>query len=152
MSDKIFLDTNIIVYAYDTHEPQKQREAQILLTTGIEEESVVISVQVLGEFFNVITRRIKQPMSPDEAQEIIASLSVLSIEDIDLSMVNRAISIHKGFRISYWDALIVATAERAKCTKILSEDLNHGQIYNGILVSNPFKTEQIHSSEPSDSE
>ena len=139
MSDKAFLDTNIIVYAYDEHEPQKQKKAQTLLTTGIEDDSIVLSVQVLGEFFNVVTRSIQQPMSSHEAQEIIVTLSLIPIEDIDLSMVNRAVNIHKKYQINYWDALIVAAAERAKCSKILTEDLNHGQSYNGILVSNPFK-------------
>ncbi len=79
MSAKAFLDTNILVYAYDEYDPRKQKTAQKLLTGGIEQENVVLSVQVLGEFFNVVTRHIRQPMSPDEAQDIIATLSILSI-------------------------------------------------------------------------
>ncbi|MBW2000385.1 MAG: PIN domain-containing protein [Deltaproteobacteria bacterium] len=139
MSAKAFLDTNILVYAYDEYDPRKQKTAQKLLTGGIEQENVVLSVQVLGEFFNVVTRHIRQPMSPDEAQDIIATLSILSIQDIDLTMVNRAIDTHKMYGISYWDSLIIAAAERAQCTSILSEDLNDGQTYHGIQVSNPFK-------------
>lgn len=138
MNDKAFLDTNILVYAYDEYDPQKQKKAQALLTDGIGQENVVLSVQVLGEFFNVVTRHITQPMSPDEAQDIIATLSILSIQDIDLTMVNRAIDTHKMYQISYWDSLIVAAAERAECKSILSEDLNDGQTYHGIQVSNPF--------------
>jgi predicted nucleic acid-binding protein len=72
MNDKAFLDTNILVYAYDQYDPQKQKKAQSLLTDGMEQENIVLSVQVLGEFFNVVTRHIRQPMSPDEAQEIIS--------------------------------------------------------------------------------
>jgi predicted nucleic acid-binding protein len=124
MNDKAFLDTNILVYAYDQYDPQKQKKAQSLLTDGMEQENIVLSVQVLGEFFNVVTRHI---------------ISVLSIQDIDLTMVNRAIDTHKMYQISYWDSLIIAAAERAECKSILSEDLNDGQTYHGIQVSNPFK-------------
>lgn len=141
MSDRAFLDTNILVYAYDEHERWKQKKAQALLTDGIESENVVLSVQVLGEFFNVVTRHIKLPLSPGEAHEIIDTLSILPVQEIDLTMVNRAIDTHKTYRISYWDSLIVSAAERAGCAKIFSEDLSDGQTYHNILVYNPFKKE-----------
>jgi len=141
MSDKAFLDTNVLVYAYDNHEPNKQRIAQQLITEGIEKESLLLSVQVLGEFFNVVTRQIPQPMTPDEVQEVIAVISILPIQEIDLAMVNRAIDTHKRYRMSYWDALIVSAAERAGCAMILSEDLSDGQSYRGIAVRNPFTAE-----------
>ncbi len=143
MSDRAFLDTNILVYAYDQHEPHKQRKAQELITDGIEKENLLLSVQVLGEFFNVVTRHIPQPMTPDEAQEIIATISILPVQEIDLAMVNRAIDTHKTYRISYWDALIVTAAERAGCTLILSEDLSDGQAYHNMVVRNPF-TEELY--------
>jgi len=143
MSDRAFLDTNILVYAYDQHEPHKQRKAQELITDGIEKENLLISVQVLGEFFNVVTRHIPQPMTPDEAQEIIAAISILPVQEIDLTMVNRAIDTHKTYRISYWDALIVTAAERAACTLILSEDLSDSQAYHNMVVRNPF-TEELY--------
>jgi predicted nucleic acid-binding protein len=141
MSDRAFLDTNILVYAYDQHEPHKQRKAQELITDGIEKENLLLSVQVLGEFFNVVTRNIPQPMTPNEAQEIIGTISILPVQEIDLTMVNRAIDTHKRYQISYWDALIVSAAERAGCTLILSEDLSDGQTYHNIVVSNPFTEE-----------
>jgi len=143
MSDRAFLDTNILVYAYDQHEPHKQRKAQELITDGIEKENLLISVQVLGEFFNAVTRHIPQPMTPDEAQEIIAAISILPVQEIDLAMVNRAIDTHKTYRISYWDALIVTAAERAGCTLILSEDLSDSQAYHNMVVRNPF-TEELY--------
>jgi predicted nucleic acid-binding protein len=133
------VDTNVLVYAYDKHEPQKQRKAQRLLADGIEQENLFLSVQVLGEFFNVVTRHIPQPMSPDETQEIINSLSILPVQEIDLAMVNRAIDTHQTYQISYWDSLIVSAAERAGCTMIVSEDLSAGQAYHNIRVINPFR-------------
>jgi predicted nucleic acid-binding protein len=141
MSDKAFLDTNILVYAYDQHDPHKQRKAQALITDGIEKETLLLSVQVLGEFFNVVTRYIPKPMPAEEAHEIIATISILPVQEIDLAMVNRAIDAHKTYQISYWDALIVSAAERAGCTSIISEDLNDGQTYHDIVVYNPFTAE-----------
>jgi predicted nucleic acid-binding protein len=138
MSDRAFLDTNILVYAYDQHDPQKQRKAQALITGGIEQENLFLSVQVLSEFFNVVTRHISQPMTTDEAQRIIGVISILPVQEIDLAMVNRAIDTHKMYRISYWDALIVSAAERGGCALILSEDFSDGQAYHEILVRNPF--------------
>jgi predicted nucleic acid-binding protein len=139
MSANTFLDTNILVYAYDEHEPEKQIRAQTLLRTAIQEESAVLSVQVLGEFFVVVTRRIRKPLSASDAEKIIDTLSILPVAEIDLNLVKRAIAIQTRYRISYWDSLIVAAAERAGCSTILSEDLSHGQKYNGVLVENPFE-------------
>ena len=138
MSDRVFLDTNILVYAYDQHDPRKQNKAQELLTDGIERETLVLSVQVLGEFFNVVTRHIPQPVTSDEAREIITTMSILPVQEIDLAMVNRAIDTHKMYQIAYWDALIISAAERAGCKSILSEDFSNGQAYHEILVRNPF--------------
>jgi predicted nucleic acid-binding protein len=142
MSDRVLLDTNILVYAYDRYDPQKQTMAQGLLTDGIKQENLFLSVQVLGEFFNVVTRHIPQPMSPGEAKEIISTLSILPVQDIDMTMVKRAIGTHELYRISYWDSLIVSAAERAGCRIILSEDLSDGQTYHNILVNNPFRDEK----------
>jgi len=142
MNDRVFLDTNILVYAYDQHDPQRQTKAQGLLTDGIKQENLFLSVQVLGEFFNVVTRHIPQPMSPSEAKEIINTLNILPIQEIDMTMVKRAIDTHEMYRISYWDSLIVSAAERTGCRIILSEDLSDGQTYHDIQVNNPFKDEQ----------
>jgi predicted nucleic acid-binding protein len=139
MKDRFFLDTNILVYAYDGHDPNKQKIAQSLVIEGLELDTGILSVQVLGEFFSVVTRQIKRLMSPDEAREAIVLFSNLPIQEIDLTLVQRAIETHKIYGISYWDSLIVAAAERAQCKSILTEDLNDGQVYHGISVSNPFK-------------
>lgn len=138
MSGKVFIDSNIIVYAYDSHDPLKQAHAQVCITSALEEETGRLSVQVLGEFFVVVTRRIKNPLSVPEAEKVVAILAALPVTPIDLSLVRRAIETQKEYGISYWDALIIAAAERADCARVLSEDLNAGQIYNNVLVVNPF--------------
>ena len=133
-----FLDTNVAVYAYDAAEPAKQTIAQRLLRRGIEEENSVISVQVLGEFFNAVTRRIRHPMTVAEASSAVSSIGALPVVEIDAHLVERAIETLRRYRINYWDALIVAAAERSGCRKLLSEDLNPDQHYHGIAVVNPF--------------
>ena len=138
MSDKHFLDTNILVYAYDSSDPEKQARAQTLLTQGIEQEDAVLSAQVLGEFFVVVTRRIKEPLSAEQAEQVIDLLSILPVVEVDVKLVKRAIILHKESQASYWDSLIVSAAERAGCTKILSEDLNAGQAYFDMKVEDPF--------------
>jgi predicted nucleic acid-binding protein len=139
MSDRVLLDTNILVYAYDKHEPEKQIKAQDILKTAIKEDSAILSAQILGEFFVVVTRRIKEPLSINDAEKIIDILTVLQVAEIDRSLVKMAIGTQRDYGISYWDSLVVATAEREGCKKVLSEDLNDGQIYNGVLIENPFK-------------
>lgn len=139
MTDRVFLDTNILVYAYDSHEPTRQNRAQEIIIEGIRYQRAVVSSQVFGEFFTVVTRKIIAPLTANEAQGIIIELGILDVVDIDLALVNRAIDTHCTYQISYWDSLIVAAAERASCTQILSEDMNAGQLYNGIVVINPFQ-------------
>ncbi len=74
-----------------------------------------------------------------DAANLIDILSILPVTEIDLMLVKQAIETQKRYQISYWDSLIVAAAQRAGCSKILSEDLNDGQEYNGVLVKNPFQ-------------
>ena len=128
-------------YAYDTDAPAKQAVAQQLLKQGVLDDSSATSAQVLGEFFHAVTRRIPQPMSAADASAAVDRIKVLPVVAIDLQLVERAIETHRRYRISYWDALIVAAAERANCGDMLSEDLNAGQRYHGIVVANPFAAE-----------
>jgi predicted nucleic acid-binding protein len=139
MNDRVFLDTNILVYAYDTHEPDKRKVAQDVVKRAVREDNAAISTQVLGEFFTIITRKIKKPpLGPEEAQKLVSAVSIIQVVETDLLLVNRAIDAHRKYGISYWDSLIVAAAERASCKTVLSEDLSHRQRYYGISVLNPF--------------
>jgi predicted nucleic acid-binding protein len=139
MADRDFFDTNILIYAADRSEPEKRSQARRLLTAAIENETGVISAQVLGEFFNVATRRIPHPLSAEGAEEVIRKMAVLPVVELDWVLVLRAVDIHKEYGISYWDSLIIAAAEKAGCGRIISEDLNAGQSYHGIAVVNPFQ-------------
>ncbi len=138
MAGREFFDTNILIYASDRSEPEKQSQARRLLKHAIENETGVVSAQVLSEFFTVVTRRIQEPLSIEEAEQVIEQLSILPVVDVDMMLVRQAIGTCRRYRISYWDALIVAAAEKAGCTRIVSEDLNPGQTYHNIAVVNPF--------------
>jgi predicted nucleic acid-binding protein len=138
MSDRFFIDSNVLVYAYDKHDLNKQGVAQSLVTESIKNGNAALSTQVLGEFFTVVTRKIPVPLSPDDAWEIVRTLDIFPVLHVDLAMVHRAIETYKQYQISYWDSLILAAAEKAGCTAVLTEDLQHGGTYHGISVVNPF--------------
>jgi predicted nucleic acid-binding protein len=133
-----FFDTNILVYAYDSHLPDKQQKAQNIVLSGVREGNGVLSTQVLGEFFMVVTKKINKPLSVSDARDIIKYMGRMKVQEIDVLIVERALDTLEQYKISYWDALIIAAAERARCKRILSEDLNAGQIYHGIKITNPF--------------
>jgi predicted nucleic acid-binding protein len=113
--------------------------ARQILRQGLLEKNIFLSAQVLSEFFVVATKKIKEPLAPAAALEIIEALSVLPIIEMDYSLVIKAITHHLQYKISYWDALIVAAAERSRCNTLLTEDLKDGEMYNGVQVHNPFK-------------
>jgi len=138
MTAKRFLDTNVLVYAYDTDSPAKQDVARTLLREALQSGNAVVSAQVLGEFFVTVTRRIPDPLTVDAAQEAVAALQGLPVVALDGPMVGRAIDTLRQYQISYWDALILAAAERAECEAVLSEDLSADQSYHGLRVDNPF--------------
>ncbi|MBC9867253.1 MAG: PIN domain-containing protein [Opitutae bacterium] len=137
MSEPLFFDTNIVFYAFDSSEHEKQPIAQDLIANAIATGSGWISVQVLGEFFHVTVVR-KQLMTSEEAEKVILSLYALNIVDLDRALVRTAISMHRKFQTSYWDSLILASANRCKCGKLISEDFTHNRDYNGVTVTNPF--------------
>ncbi len=140
-TDRFFIDANVLVYSSDTSEPAKRSRARELLAGLVRNGNGVLSVQVLGEYFSIVTRRIRNPLSTEEAAAAIDRIGVIPTLDIDMAMVRRAIATHSRYGVNYWDSLIIAAAERAGCSAILSEDFNTGQLYHSILAVNPFAAE-----------
>jgi predicted nucleic acid-binding protein len=138
MSDKIFVDTNILVYAHDLSTGDRHARASAIIESLWEAETGVISTQVLQEFYVTVTRKIKSPLKPTETREIILNYLAWPVQVNDPEMTIRASEIAEKVNLSFWDALIVAAALRIQAKKILTEDLNHGQVIEGILVENPF--------------
>ncbi len=138
MRDKIFVDTNILVYAHDLSAGNRHARASAIIESLWEEEAGVISIQVLQEFYVTVTHKIKSPLKPAETREIIQNYLSWPVQVNDPETTIRASEIGEKNNLSFWDALIIAAAIRLQAEKIITEDLNHGQIIEGILVENPF--------------
>ncbi len=137
MSDKVFVDTNILIYAHDTDQKAKHSVARKLITELLQDRRLVVSPQVLQEFYVNVTRKIRKPLAKAIARDIVRDFSVWSI-DTSPSDISTAFRIEDQSKISFWDALICASAIKCGAKTLLSEDLNPGQIIAGILVTNPF--------------
>lgn len=132
-----FIDTNVAVYAYDSSAGEKQTTAQQVLREAAATREGVISVQVLGEFFHATVTR-KKLLGVDKARVALTALCHLEVVSLDEAMVEEAIGYHERYQLRYWDALILAAAKHSGCVTVLSEDLNEGQLYDGVTVVNPF--------------
>jgi predicted nucleic acid-binding protein len=137
MSDRVFVDTNILVYAHDLSAQDRHAKAATIVENLWETETGVISTQVLQEFYVTVTRKIKNPLTPNEAREIIRNYLAWPVQINDTETTIRASEIEEKNSLSFWDALIVAAALRLQAKKIITEDLNHGQIIEGVLIENP---------------
>lgn len=134
--ERRFLDSNILVYVFDEDFPEKQARARTLIAEGVED--FVLSVQVLGEFFNVVTRKIRHPLAPEEAVQATDEFGGFEVWPIHRVLVRNAMERSIASRLNYWDALIVETALEAGATVLLTEDLQHGQRFGDLQVWNPF--------------
>ena len=135
--DKVFLDTNIVVYANDTRDKQKQDKALQLITGLMKAKTGTISTQILQEYTFVAIKKLHQDYSI-----ILRQLKLLeSFEVVRQSpeMIRRAVELMQSYKIGFWDSCIISNAEYANCSLIYSEDLNAGQYYSGIRVENPFQ-------------
>jgi predicted nucleic acid-binding protein len=137
MRDKIFIDTNVLIYAHDVDAPGKHEVAKGVLGELWGERTGALSMQVLQEFYVNVTRKIKRPISRASARAIISSYEIWCAESVPAD-ISTAFRIEDEAQIGFWDALIVAAALRAGASQILSEDLNAGQTIAGIRVVNPF--------------
>jgi predicted nucleic acid-binding protein len=138
MSDRTFVDTNILVYAVDDSEPEKQELARRSLGAS-RYGQVVLSTQILGEFYVTVTRKLAEPLPDAKASEALNWLGLLSVVSIDTTLVKSAIQVSRSAQLSYWDSLVLAAAARGGCQRLLSEDLDDGQQIGSVRVENPFR-------------
>lgn len=138
---KIFFDTNILVYTLDKKDQGKHDISRSIVKVISTEHSPVISTQVLHEFYNASTSKLK--LEKIVVKNIVHSYQNMEIVTIDPQIIEQAIDISIIFQLSFWDSLIVAAAEQAKCEYLISEDLNNGQNIRGIKIINPFKSEGV---------
>jgi predicted nucleic acid-binding protein len=137
MTGRAFVDTNVWVYAVDGAEPAKRQRAQSVLQ-GMDPASVVVSAQVLNEYFVTVTRKLAEPLSHADAAAGVRGIADLEVVSITGALVLRGIDRARHSDLSLWDALIVEAARAADCQVLLTEDLNADQDFDGVRVENPF--------------
>ncbi len=132
-----FLDTNILVYAYDSGTPRKQQIAQGLVRRAVAGE-IAASSQVLAEFAATLLHKLKPAIKPEDLTLLLDTLGPIKLVPVDGDVVLRAVQARAHYGLHFYDGMIVAAAERGGCMKIWSEDLNAGQNYFNCVVENPF--------------
>ena len=137
MSDRVFVDTNILVYSRDSHEPEKQFKAREVLNHLWRKHTGCISTQVCSEYYVTVTGKLQHRLSEEEAWEDLEDLESWNPIPIDMKCLRVARRVQARYKISWLDALIIAAASVGQCTTILSEDLNPGRQYLGMTVINP---------------
>jgi len=139
MTDKVFVDTNILVYAHDISAGDKHARAKNLIQELWENKAGCLSIQVLQEFYVSVTQKVSSPMARSTAREIIRNLAYWHVHEPKIEDVISAIDLQQRFQVSFWDAMILQSALQLESNLIWSEDLNLGQVYNHIRLVNPFE-------------
>jgi len=135
---RTFVDTNILIYAYDVSAGSKHARAAELVTELWKSRMGLVSTQVLQEFYVTVTRTIARPLESSSARRIIADLSRWEVITIEPNTILAAIDLQRDHLLSFWDAMIVTTAANGNAETLFTEDLNHGQVIGGVTVRNPF--------------
>lgn len=141
--DKTFLDTNILVYAYDNTAGQKHEIANRIVSELWASGLGVLSTQVLQEFFVSVTTKIPRPMDTRTAKEIISDLLTWDVVVIDGQSVLNGVDIQVKYRYSFWDSLIIEAALKAGSPLLFTEDLSDGQVVRSVTIRNPFRSGMI---------
>ncbi|MEW6410736.1 MAG: PIN domain-containing protein [Nitrospirota bacterium] len=136
--NKVFLDTNIIIYAYDVSAGKKHEIAKKIVMDLWDSRLGVISTQVLQEFFVTITKKIPKPIEIKLAKEIMRDLLKWDVVVNDGGSILEATGIHALHKYPFWDSQIIQSAIRGGASLLLSEDLSDGQTVDGVEIKNPF--------------
>jgi len=139
-SGRTFVDTNVLLYAHDASEKEKQPIARALLEELWADRSGVLSTQVLQEFYVVATRKFQPPMRRSEARELIALYATWTVVQVDVELILDATILEERAQVSFWDGLIVEAARRAGAIRLVSEDLQDGRRIAGLVIEDPFIT------------
>ena len=139
MSDRAFVDTNVFVYMFDADEPKKRAKARDIVDKGARDGTLVLSAQVLGEFYETVTQKLAEPLSPAVAARAVTGLCALPLLPVDSATVLAAVARSRSDKLAYWDALLVETARAGGCAAFVTEDLEDGRDFDGLRVVNPFR-------------
>ena len=139
MSDKYFIDTNVLIYSFDASRPAKRETARNLIAEALEEGTGVISYQVIQEFLNAATRKFAVPLKLNDAERYLdTALEPICEVFSSAELYHLALEIADEWRFSFYDSLIVAAALEAECKVLYSEDLQDNQTVRGLTIRNPF--------------
>ena len=135
---KAFFDTNVLVYLFDADAPDKQKKARSLFKTHTEAGDILLSTQVLQEFYVTVTRKLARPLSAEQAAGAMTALAELPGVSIDNQLVLAAVRRSQASKLSFWDSLIVESALHGGSDVLYSEDMQHGQKLGNLRIENPF--------------
>ncbi len=139
MTDKYFIDTNVFVYSFDAKSAAKREIARNLIASALEKGTGVISCQVVQEFLNAATRKFAVPLKLEDAKKYLdIVLEPLCEVFSSAELYHQALEIADEWRLSFYDALIVAAALQAECAVLYSEDMQDNQKIRGVAIRNPF--------------
>ncbi len=138
MSDKVFFDTNVLVYAFDSSEPGKSAVARKLINDFGRDGNLVLSTQVLQEFYVTVTKLGRSLLTRVDAEEVVNDLAGFPLVQVDKKIISRAMKRHRSKVFSFWDALIVEAALQSGCAQLLSEDMHDGLVIESLTIQNPF--------------
>ncbi len=140
MSDRVFVDTNVLVYARDSAEPDKQARASAWVEYLWRQRTGRLSFQVLNEYYVTVTAKLTPGLDRVAARADVRSLMAWDPIQPRLESLEAAWQLLDRYGLSWWDAQIVAAAQHARCSVLLSEDLQHGQVLAGVEVRSPFRS------------
>ena len=141
---RAFFDTNVLIYLFDNRYPDKKAKAQDVFNRAVSSEQAHLSTQVLQEFYVTVTRKLPEPLPFEEAETQVRDFAKLPLVRVDAPLIvaaiarGRALSLSLSLSLSLWDALIIEAALKAGAERLLTEDLQDGQVIDGLRVENPF--------------
>ena len=138
MSDKVFVDTNILVYCFDSANPGKKKRANQIIEQLWESANGVLSLQVLKEFFVTVTGKLPTRMTFRDARAAVSDLLSWDIFCENLASLEQTFEIVQKYHLSFWDANIVSSAILSGCNRVYSEDFQHRRIIGDVTILNPF--------------
>jgi predicted nucleic acid-binding protein len=138
MNDRVFFDTNVLVYLFDEDSPEKQSRARDLFNERARSGQVVLSPQVLQELYVTVTRKLARPVSPEDALAAVTHFTSFLLVPVDGATVLRAIRLHQSDSLSFWDALVIQAALEGSCTRVFSEDMQNARRFGNLVIENPF--------------
>ena len=135
----MMIDTNLLVYVYDLSEPERRRRAIDVLQYLFDNKSGALSAQVLSEFYNTVTRKLRPPLTPVQAEaQLQALVRVWPVFPVTAQVVFEAVRGVREYQFSFWDAQIWAAARLNRVSTVLSEDFNPGAVIEGVQFVDPF--------------